>query len=152
MKNKNRTIEKKTIDDTQYAILNARRDNYNTLIWSTPMITLTALSFLFIHIFSPETKKFDLLILSTLAFFVSIFSMQLLSKHRFFERNIAQILEQYEKYQGKFLINSKFTKSRKNKSAIKISSFKLCLGLLLCFSLGSLYKIVYALYCILNTN
>ena len=131
------------IDSTQYSILNVRRDSFNNLLWNTPIITLMALSFLFSIMFSSKISSFDLLIVSILAFFVSIFSMQLLSKHRFYEKRIAQILEYHEETSENMLgiINKKFKPER---FYTKLSSFFLCFGLLFCFSLSSLYKIIYA--------
>ena len=136
------------IDETQYSILNARRDSYNNLIWGTPILTLTALSFLFTIIFSSGIDNSDLLILSILSFFVSIFSMQLLSKHRFYERKIAQILERHEHNNNELgNINEKIKPERFYE---KISSSKLCSGLFLCFAFSSLYKIICTLCKIFN--
>jgi hypothetical protein len=139
---KNNDKKEIIINDTQYSLLNTRRDSYNNLLWNTPIISLTALSFLFTIIFSPNAEKIDSLIISILAFFVSIFSMQLLSKHRFYEKKIAEILSNNEKKNKETLgaINKKLI----NRANIftKKSSYMLCLVLLLCFALSSLYKIV----------
>jgi hypothetical protein len=157
MKNNNHQ-EKNIMNDKQYEILNTRRDNYNNLIWNTPMLSLTALSFLFTIMFSNKIDSHELLLLSILSFTVSIFSMQLLMKYRFYEEDIAKILQKYEEQKkdedGFGVISKKIKCKRKKKRKIfsklrffiiKLSSYKLFLFLLGLFALSSCYKIYSAL-------
>ena len=158
---KNNTIKEKiNINNIQYSILNARRDNYNNLIWNTPMLSLAALSFLFTIIFSDRIGSTELLILSVLSLIFSVFSMQLLMKHRFFESKIAKTLHQFEKQNKKNTlgeINDKINYEKQNNILkkpiyyfINISSYKFFLFIMGLFALSSCYKIFYAIKTIIS--
>ena len=91
----------------QYDALNARRDSFNSLLWQTPVLSLTAQAFLFTIIFSKGVGTFGHIVASILSMIIAVASLQLLSKHRFMEKEHAKILHTYEDacnpYSGKHL-------------------------------------------------
>ncbi|MCI0563966.1 MAG: NUDIX domain-containing protein, partial [Nitrososphaera sp.] len=63
------------IDETQYGVLNARRDSFNNLLWQTPALSLTAQAFLFTIILSTDSAPTDRMVASLLAFITAVVSV-----------------------------------------------------------------------------
>lgn len=93
------------MDEGQYAALNARRDSFNSLVWQTPVLSLTAQAFLFATILSADASILARRVASTLALFVALASLQLFAKHRFMENSHAEILKIHERTYGRFNAN-----------------------------------------------
>jgi len=84
------------LNDLQYQIVAERRQNYDNLLWQTPMVSLTAQAFLLTIALGAETKPLARLLASFLSFLAALASLQLMSKHRHMERLDSDLLEQYE--------------------------------------------------------
>lgn len=80
----------------QYGALNARRDSFNNLVWQTPVLSLTAQAFLFTIIFSTDASALGRIVAGVLSAIVAFASIQLLAKHRFMEKQHAELLHTYE--------------------------------------------------------
>lgn len=93
--------------ECQYAALNARRDSFNSLLWQTPVLSLTAQAFLFIIALSQNVSDAARKIAASLALIVAIASIQLLTKHRFNEVDHADLLQKLENEQGLLPINER---------------------------------------------
>lgn len=83
------------ISKTQYSIVANRRQTYDTLLWQSPALCLTAQAFLMIIILSGEAdiKRILAAILSLL---VSIATYLLIKKHRSLEIHDSRLLEKFE--------------------------------------------------------
>lgn len=81
------------LSDQQYVVLNNRRDNFNNLIWQTPVLSLVAQAFLFTIILSDSSSVSASFIASFLSASVSVSSRHLLDKHRYAETECAKMLE-----------------------------------------------------------
>lgn len=93
--------------ESQYIVLNERRNSFNTLLWQTPVLSLTAQAFLFTIALGEDVPESGRRTAATLALMVSIASIQLLAKHRFNEVDHAKRLTQIEKERGLIKINEK---------------------------------------------
>lgn len=93
------------LSDQQYVILNNRRDNFNNLIWQTPVLSLVAQAFLFTIILSDSSSVSASFIASFLSVSVSVSSRHLLDKHRYAETECAKMLQDDERLKGIFEIN-----------------------------------------------
>lgn len=80
----------------QYHVVAARRDAFNSLLWQTPVLSLTAQAFLFTIALDPNPKVFARIIAAALALIIAAASVQLLRKHRFYEVRDAEWLTQFE--------------------------------------------------------
>jgi len=85
---------------SSYQVMATRRLGYDTLMWQTPMLGLTAQAFLFTSALSPTATRTGRLIAASLALVTSIISMQLMSKHRHHELVDCRLLEDFEKKHG----------------------------------------------------
>jgi len=83
------------ISETQYQLLAARRQNYDAMLWQTPVISLTAQAFLFTIAFGTG-DSLGRLLAALLALVAALASAQLLAKHRYFEIYYARLLEAHE--------------------------------------------------------
>ncbi len=83
-------------NESQYNIVAARRESLNTLLWHTPVLSLTAQAFLFIIALGPETSQIARIVSAALAFIAAIASIQLFTRHRSFEKISAQWLSKFE--------------------------------------------------------
>lgn len=91
----------------QYAALNDRRDSHNSLLWQTPVLSLTAQAFLFTIALSGQVSSTARSIAASLALLVALGSIQLLIKHRWHERDLAVQLEKIEDERGLIPINKR---------------------------------------------
>jgi colanic acid biosynthesis protein WcaH len=97
--------ENEKLTENQYNILNARRDSFNSLLWSTPVISLTAQAFLFTIALNPDVSVYSRIISAFLALITAVASIHLLMKHRFYEEEHAKISHKYERNHGLAEIN-----------------------------------------------
>jgi colanic acid biosynthesis protein WcaH len=132
---------------TQYNVLNSRRDSFNSLVWQTPVTSLTALAFLFVIALNGAIVETYRLIASLLAFFAAAASIQLLIKHRFMEEFHASTLEKYELVNGYANINGKISVPEKGLYAYikKRRSYRVWLTLLIIFALAAIFNVFIVL-------
>ncbi len=88
------------ITEQQYDQVAENKRNHNLLIWQTPVLALTAQSFLFSIALSSSTSGQNKAISALLALLISIASMQLMAKHRHIERWYSSLLRQFEEGSG----------------------------------------------------
>lgn len=84
------------LNEAQYQILAERRSNYDNLVWSTPMLSLTALAFL-MTIALGSSEVFSKTIAALLSMMTALASIQLLAKHRHMEFLDSTLLERHER-------------------------------------------------------
>ena len=82
-------------NDVQYQVVAARRQNYDNLLWQTPVISLTGQAFLF-TIALGSGSKLSRIIASLLALIAALASSQPLARHRHFEVYYSKLLESVE--------------------------------------------------------
>lgn len=95
------------LSEEQYRTMNARRDSYNTLVWQTPVLSLTAQAFLFRIILSDNSNPCNRIIACILAVLTAFASIQLLGKHWFYNNHHAKILSSYENIMKLYPANQK---------------------------------------------
>ena len=136
------------INENQYTLLNSRRDSFNTLVWQTPVTSLTAQAFLFIIALGSQVNDISKLIAAFLAFIAAIASIQLLMKHRAMESFHAITLHKYEQIKGLTCINDKIKNGNQNlvNKIQNISSYRIWIGLLLTFSFISLLIMINIIF------
>lgn len=106
---KHHSSEEKHITEkllASYQVLASRRLGYDTLMWQTPILGLTAQAFLFSSALSPSSSQTARLIAMSLALVTSLLSMQLMSKHRHHEMTDSQTLERIEREHKLSLLHS----------------------------------------------
>jgi colanic acid biosynthesis protein WcaH len=126
------------MDESQYEILNARRDSFNNLVWQTPVLSLTAQAFLFTIILSGGVPELGRTIAAFLASIAALMSLQLLSKHRFMEEQHAKILQVYEEIHKSYSAN-RFI--RAPNWTVRFSSYWLWRVLLWAFFIASIVSL-----------
>jgi ADP-ribose pyrophosphatase YjhB (NUDIX family) len=131
------------INDTQYSLLNARRDTFNSLLWQTPVLSLTAQAFLFTIILSCNSGAVERVMASSLSFITALASIQLLGKHRFMEEQHAKILHDYERNFGLYGVNRKMTP---NNRFVKMSSYQVWFIVLSVFAFAALLAIASTIF------
>jgi hypothetical protein len=135
-----------------YQIVAARRDSYEAVLWQVPALSLTAQSFLLTIAlgggFSPTARQ----VASVLSLISALASIQLLTKHRHFERVDSKLCEKLEhdlnlKAVCGYLPHAK-TEDRRHPSDpepsgwIALSSFRIWRFLLGLFALAGMVAIV----------
>ncbi len=85
------------MNESQYALVCARRLHQDNLVWQTPPLAVAALAFLLAAAFNPEADPWAALLLSILAVAVAIASIQLIGKHRHLEIEDAEALLTFER-------------------------------------------------------
>jgi hypothetical protein len=90
----NDEIEKQALFD--YETVAARRIATDSMMWQVPALTLTAQSFLLTIALDSTATRGAQVLSSVLALSTSFASMQLMARHRFFERQDSQTLERIE--------------------------------------------------------
>lgn len=91
--------------ESQYTALNNRRDSFNSLLWQTPVLSLTAQAFLFTIALSKDVTNTGRAIAASLALVVAMASIQLMIKHRFNEVYHRKLLARLENERGLIPIN-----------------------------------------------
>ena len=83
----------------QYQLIAARKVFHDTMLWQTPVISLTALAFLFTIALGdgPRTSR---IVTSFLALFAAVASAQLLARHRHFQQHYSKLLQDIERAKG----------------------------------------------------
>ena len=83
-------------NDVQYRIVATRRGIYDTLLWQTPVLSLTAQAFLFSISLGSDASQWERRTAAVLALIASIASIQLTSRHRFHEIEDSKWLNEFE--------------------------------------------------------
>lgn len=83
-------------DSTLYQVVAARRLGYDSMMWQAPVLSLTAQAFLLTIALAPDSTRPARFISALLAFFAALASIQLMAKHRYFERADSEWLKRYE--------------------------------------------------------
>ena len=136
------------MDESQYQILNARRDSFNALIWQTPVLGLTAQAFLFIIILSENVTELGRSIAAILAAASALMSMQLLGKHRFMETEHAKFLHAYEEIHRSYAANRRI---KPQNGPVKWSSYLLWEIMFLVFFVAAVVSIILGWFGLLGT-
>jgi hypothetical protein len=79
-----------------YQALAARRAGYDHLMWQTPVLSMTAQSFLFTISLGPETPAIHRVASAFLSLITGLISIQLMAKHRHHEELDSRLLEAME--------------------------------------------------------
>lgn len=127
------------IHQEQYSVVSDRRIAFDTLMWQTPVLSLTAMAFLFSTALSsrPQTAA----LMGVLIVLTSFASMQLLIKHRFSETETSKLLREFEDSMPpepckKF--QTVHTSIPADTVLEKMSSYKIWLGVLFLFLLAGI--------------
>jgi len=83
-----------------YQSLESRRSSYDSMLWQTTAIALTAQSFLLTIALGPNSKSSVRLATAMLSFAISLMAMQLMAKHRWGEMLDSVLLEGLENKLG----------------------------------------------------
>jgi len=83
----------------QYPVAASYREHYNSMLWQTPAISLAAQAFLLSISFNQKIDLSFRASTSGLAFIAALSSIQLLFKHRYYEKNASILLKRYERSQ-----------------------------------------------------
>jgi len=134
------------MNEKQYQFLNARRDSFNTLVWQTPVLSMTAQAFLFTIILSVSVPEWGRIIAAILASISSLFSLQLFAKHRFMEEQHARILHAYEEIHKLYAAN----RAIRSPNWSLRSSYMLCRFLLWAFFIAAIYSAGLGWFGLLN--
>ncbi len=89
-------IPEKKEDLALYEIVANRRQSYDSMMWQTPVLSLTAQAFLLTIALGPESSQAARLISAGLAALAAFASVQLMVKHRYYERADSEWLKKYE--------------------------------------------------------
>lgn len=130
------------IDSSQYQVLNARRDSFNSLLWQTPVLSLTAQAFLFTIILSSATSVLGRALAGFLSVMVALSSLQLLRKHRYLEENHAKILHAHEVSNGLYEVNKKPDPETID---LKLPSYQVWLWLLSLFAIAAIAAVSWGI-------
>lgn len=79
-----------------YQALTSRRTGYDSMLWQTPALGLTAQAFLMTLALAPTSKPSVRFIAAFLSLVLSIITMQLMAKYRVFEKLDSLLLERFE--------------------------------------------------------
>ena len=79
-----------------YAVVAARRLQWDALVWQVPVLSLTAQAFLFTIALGPDTRRGPRAISALLSMVVTFLSVELMSRHRQAELMDAHWLEDRE--------------------------------------------------------
>jgi hypothetical protein len=81
----------------QYSVVASRRASCDSLMWQSPVLSLTAQSFLFTIALGSDSTGGARLVSASLALVASLASMQLMAKSRLHEVRDSRLLEEYER-------------------------------------------------------
>ena len=94
--------ELSSVEEAQYQNMANRRQTYDTLMWQTPVLSLTAQAFLFNIALDLTKGNFAQIGASALAIIVSFASIQLMAKHRCHEVKTSEWLHDFEEQHQKY--------------------------------------------------
>ncbi len=127
----------------QYDLVANRRNTTNNLLWQSPVLSLTAQAFLFTVALNPDVGPMPRLIAATLALVVALASVQLLIKHRSFERLDAKWLSAFEsRYQTRGF-QPVSERKELDRRLEQWAASKLWIGVLLLFGAAAASVLVY---------
>lgn len=89
-------VSKSPPGEELYAAVAQRRTANDGMVWQAPIVSLTAQAFLFTIALAPDSEPTARYISSGLAFVAALASIQLMAKHRAFERLDSEWLKRYE--------------------------------------------------------
>jgi hypothetical protein len=81
----------------QYALISARRQGTDGMVWQTPPLAVAAQAFLLAVVFDPGVAKLNAVITAGAAVAVGLASMHLMATHRLFEVQDAERLAAFER-------------------------------------------------------
>jgi hypothetical protein len=84
------------MNEQQYSLIFARRQNQDNLVWQTPAFAIAAEAFLLTASFSNATSRRSAILLAAFGVMVALGSLQRMSRHRFLESLDAKLLSQFE--------------------------------------------------------
>ena len=144
-----------TLNQQQYQIVAARRQNYDNLVWQTPVVRLTAQAFLLTIALGAKTTNPARFVAALLSLLAALASLQLLSKHRHMEVLNSRLLEEHEKAsknQGYAVVSGRARSINEDTSWLaRRSSYKVWLALLSAFALAAGIILTYAGYMTLKS-
>ena len=150
----NQPIDLKTMKGPQYEIVATNRQIQDQMLWETPVLSLTALSFLFTIALGSGNSTASRLISASLAAITSFASLQLLIKHRALELHSMLIAHGYEKTNDFAEIHQRphLDEAYQRLTGIEVwlarrPSYYVWLTCLSCFFAASLLVIVIAIFC-----
>lgn len=79
-----------------YAVVAARRTQFDQLVWQVPVLSLTAQAFLFSIALASDTSRLARIIASVLSLLMNVLSLHLMARHRQVEVADSHWLEAYE--------------------------------------------------------
>ena len=88
-------IPEKDIPELYQAVV-SRRISYDTMLWQTPVLSLTAQAFLLTIAFGAGSESLARIVTGALALVTALASVQLISKHRAHEEADSEWLQAYE--------------------------------------------------------
>ena len=100
----------------QYELVAARRDSHNTLLWQTPVLSLTAQAFLLTIALGSGTSPWARIMSAILALCAALASVHLLARHRSFEVAGSEWLQEFEaknRHKGYDPINTQIDRYKK---------------------------------------
>jgi hypothetical protein len=136
-------MEERDLSEVQYQIVSARQQTTNSLLWQTPIMSLTAQAFLFTIALGYGNQSLARIISATLALIVALASIQILSKHRSVEVSDSKYLEEYEKRNRLPIIHAKY---KNDKWYLHISSYYVWIFVLFSFFLAALIILISIIF------
>jgi hypothetical protein len=92
-------VNPQEMTEVQYQLIASRRQNHDTMLWQTPVISLTAQAFLFTIALGTGSIPGRVLA-ALLALISALASLHLLAKQRHLELHYSNLLEAYERAKG----------------------------------------------------
>lgn len=124
------------ISDQQYGMIAKTRDNFNTLLWQIPALSLSAQAFLFQIILGDASSR-SKQIAAVLSISAALASCQLMAKHRFGEISYTRLLDDVEQSKGLQNINQHIMSTN---IFSRWSSFVIWQALLLLFGAAAIFS------------
>ncbi len=138
------------LNQQQYQIVASRRQNYDNLVWQTPVVSLTAQAFLLTIALGAETANPARFVAALLSLLAALASLQLMAKHRHMEVLDSRILEEHEKNSRKLgysVISGRVRTINDHISWLaRRSSYRVWMALLVAFAFAAGVILLYAGY------
>jgi hypothetical protein len=83
--------------EKQYKIISDRRNSFNTLLWQSPALSLTAQAFLLNVVSAQDRPITARIVCGATAVVVALCTFQLFAKHRYHERTASDFLAEFER-------------------------------------------------------